>query len=201
MVSEPILDVPQAARLPQTCQARGLSERVGEQAVARQPGLWIDRRSGVPEQALVHEPAAKIPDRRGEHAAGARDAPHLQYRPGGVGHEVERQLGDRAGKRARLERQARGVRLGRTGCPGRRPALAQRPGRRPRRPPRTRSGRGSGAAAQARDCRCRSRRRAPGRRPAARRSRSRPARDGRSSARESARRRPRRPPGRRVRGQ
>ena len=111
MVSEPILDVPKTARLPQACQARGLSERVGEQAVARRPGLWIDRRSGVPEQALVDQTAAKIPDRRGEHAAGARDAAHLQHRPRGVGHEVERQLGDRAGKRACLERQARGIRL------------------------------------------------------------------------------------------
>ena len=55
------------SRRPLAChrlrQALGLGERVGEQAVARLPGLWVDRRSGVPEQALIDETAAKIPDR------------------------------------------------------------------------------------------------------------------------------------------
>jgi hypothetical protein len=104
-----IADVLQAARLPQPRQTFGLGKRVGEQVVAHRPGLGIDHRSGVPEQALADQTTAKIPDRGSEHPAGARDAAHLQHRPPRVGHEVERQLGDRAGKHARLERQARGI--------------------------------------------------------------------------------------------
>jgi Phosphate-selective porin O and P len=103
------LDVPQTARLPQARQTFWLGQRVGEQAVARQPSRWIDRRSGVPEQALADETAAKIPDRGSEHPARARDAAHFQHGTRGVGHEVERQLGDHAGKRACLERQAGGI--------------------------------------------------------------------------------------------
>jgi hypothetical protein len=91
-----ILDVPKTARSPQPRQALGLGERVGEEAVTRHSGAWIDPRSGVPEQALADEITAKIPDRGSEHPARARDAAHFQDRPRGVGHEVERQLGDRA---------------------------------------------------------------------------------------------------------
>jgi hypothetical protein len=104
-----ILDVPKTARSPQPRQALGLGERVGEEAVTRHSGAWIDPRSGVPEQALADEITAKIPDRGSEHPTRARDAAHFQDRPRGVGHEVERQLGDRAGKRACLERQASAI--------------------------------------------------------------------------------------------
>jgi hypothetical protein len=40
-----------------------------------------------------------------EHAAGPRDAAHLLHRPPGARHEVQRQLGERAGERAGSERQ------------------------------------------------------------------------------------------------
>jgi hypothetical protein len=60
---------------------------------------------------LMDETAAKVPDRCGEHPAGAGDAAHLLRRPPGIGHEVEGQLRDRRGEQARIERQVQRVRL------------------------------------------------------------------------------------------
>ena len=111
MVSEFSLDLPQTGLLPEPDQAVLLRQRVGKQAITGLSGLRIDRRRRIPEQALKNETAAKVPDCRGDHPAGARDAAHLQHRPRGVGHEVERQLRDRPGKPTGGERQVQRIRL------------------------------------------------------------------------------------------
>ena len=63
------------------------------------------------EQALEHEAAAKVPDRRGDHPTRTGNAAHLLHRPPRVGHEVEHELRDGRCERAGLEGQIGSVRL------------------------------------------------------------------------------------------
>ena len=64
----------------QTARAKGVRDkdvrrRHREQAIARGAGFGVDGRGGVPQQALKDEPAAEVPHRRRDLAAGPGD-PH-----------------------------------------------------------------------------------------------------------------------------
>ena len=54
-------------------------------------GLGIERRCCVPEDPLIYKTSREIPDRGGDEACGSGHAVHLQERPPGVGHKIERQ--------------------------------------------------------------------------------------------------------------
>ena len=86
-----------------------MAERMGEQPIARRLRAGIDPRRGVPEQALIDQPAAEIPDGGCQHAAGPRDAPHLGDHGSRVGDEVQNQLGQRPGEISGIEGQSGGI--------------------------------------------------------------------------------------------
>src|SRR5262249_27789547 len=58
----------------------------------------IEARGRIPEDALIDETAAKIPDRGADDAAGAHDAAHLFHGEGGIADEIQYELRRRTGE-------------------------------------------------------------------------------------------------------
>src|SRR5262249_22164948 len=104
------LDVAQPSLGEQVGQAIWQGKPAGEEAVAVGARLRIKSGSGVPEKPLINEAATKIPNCRGDDAAGAGEAPRLGERKIRIAHEIEHQLCRSSGEDAVAERKRASIR-------------------------------------------------------------------------------------------